>query len=74
MESCKLAVLYDNKFHFNLKLPEELYTNKARSVLDFIKCWSREFPYPYNAKRMHITLRTPVSKLFFLSILPIAFA
>lgn len=52
-----LGVILDNKLRFNLHI--ESSVNKAKSLLGFIKRWSKEFEDPYVTKRLFTSLVRP---------------
>lgn len=52
-----LGVILDRKLSFNLHI--DSCVNKAKSLLGFIKRWSKEFDDPYVTKRLFISLVRP---------------
>jgi len=52
-----LGVLVDNKLRFNLHISE--IVNKSKSLLGFMKRWSREFKDPYITKLLYTTIVRP---------------
>ena len=53
-----LGILLDAKLSFNSHI--EVMINKARSMLGFIKRWSKEFKDPYVTKRLYTALVRPI--------------
>ena len=52
-----LGVISDDKLRFNLHI--ESCVNKAKSLLGFIKRWSKELDDPYVTKRLFVSLVRP---------------